>query len=291
MEKLFLFLLLVISVHVECQKIGNNISFREGQKLEIITVVNSTRTQPVMGEIVSKDSSVEIITVTGRYGTGFTLEKALKKKKLEFSVMGTNYTIDSDSKHDMEGDLGESIRELMKRKCQFTVDGSGRVIAVKTGQQTAGTKKKKSKDEDSETDITLDIYSAANMPTVGEPSLFKFLPEGCEVKKGDTWTVNTGTPSNQSKTTFTLQKVSKKEMLLSFVDEKISTSSEKGEVMTTSIEKTSGTVRIDRATGLLKQKTALSNTEMPGNTNGNKVIVKTKTLISVRDLKQAKGAY
>lgn len=267
MKQIFLPLFLAIAVSASAQKVSNKLSFQSGQKLEVTTNMNMT-TSSMLGETTGNVINVEEYTVSNASATEASLQKAAKKMKLSFSLMGKDYTIDSDNKEDLEGQFGGPIKEMMQQKYEFTVDANGKITNVKAD-------KKKSDDGGSMLGMMMPgMNAAAAVPAVGNPSVFKFLPEGREVGKGDTWTDSISTADNQTKTTYTIKDITDAEVLLDFTEDgkvKATQSAMGMSVDVTSTSKSTGTVRLDKATGLLKQRTATTDTESNMNMGGREM--------------------
>ena len=281
MKKIFLPFLLAVAVCGSAQKVSNKLTFQGGQKLEVTTNMNMS-TQSMMGESSGNVINVEEYTVSNSSASDATLQKAAKKMKLSFSLMGKDYTIDSDNKEDMEGQFGAPIKELMKQKYEFTVDASGKIINVKD-------------DKTKETNNGMlgmmmpGMDAAAAVPKAGTGSIFKILPAGREVVKGDTWTDSVNTPDNKANTTYTVKEINETEVLLDYIQDaavKATQSAMGMSVDVNSVSKTTGTVTLDRNTGILKQRTATTSTESNMNLGGREMssTMKTTAVITVKTL-------
>lgn len=284
MKKIFLPLLLAASVSGFAQKVSNKLSFQKGQKLEIITNMNMN-TEMMMGETTGNTVTTEVYDVKDVTASGTTLEKSTKNLKLTFSLMGQEKSFDSDKPEDLKGDMGEPLKKLMDAKFEFTVNGSGKITAVK---EDAAKKKK----DDSQNMMGM-MMSQMNMgssapPIVGTASLFKILPD-YEVGKGDSWSDTTTLNGNSFKNNYTVKDITETEVLLDFTTAGDFTA--KQEMMGMTMEskgktKLNGTITIDRKTGLLKQKTTINATETNTNMAGQEMASTTKmtTVTTVKSL-------
>lgn len=277
MKKIFLPLLLAATVCSSAQKVSNKLSFQNGQKLEVTTNMNLT-SESMLGEVSGNVTSIDEYAVANSSATETTLQKAAKKMKMNLSAMGKDLSIDSDNKQDMDGQMGEPIKKLMQEKYVFTVDATGKITGVKSDE-------KKKKDEEGGNMMSMmmpGMNSGAAVPKVGAASAFKILPDGRDVSKGDSWTDSTNTDGNHSVTIYTVKDITDADVLLDFTQEgttKTTQSAMGMSVDVTGTTKSSGTVTINRATGIMKQRTATVSTDSSMNMGGQEMASKTKMTI------------
>jgi hypothetical protein len=274
MKKFLLPILLSVTVSGFAQKVSNKLSFQKGQKLEV-TINMNMKTEMTMGETSGNTITTELYNIKDVGASSATLEKSIKNIRLNFSLMGQEKKFDSDNKEDMNSDMGEPLKKVIETKNEFTVDGSGKITAVKEDE----VKKKK---EDNSKDMMGMFMSQMNVgtapPIAGNASLFKVLPDH-EVGKGDTWTDTSSINGNRFKTVYNLKDITATDIVVDFTGD--GNINSKQEMMGMSMDikgtiKTSGTVTIDKATGLMKQKTAISTTETNSNIAGQDINSTTK---------------
>jgi hypothetical protein len=284
MKKILLPLFLAATICSSAQKVSNKLIFQNGQKLEVTTNMNMT-TESMMGESTGNVINIDEYAIANSSAEETTIQKAAKKMKLSFSLMGKDYTIDSDNKADMEGQFGEPIKKIIEQKYEFTIDGSGKIIRVKTDE-----KKKKNDDASGMMGMMMPgMDAAAALPIAGNPSVFKFLPDGREVAQGDTWTDSINTADNQTRTTYVAKGITDSEILLDFTQDgttKTSQSAMGMNIDATATSKTTGTVTLDRASGIIKQRTATTNTQSTMNLGGREMnsTLKMTTVTTVKTL-------
>ncbi len=274
MKKILFSFLIVASFTGFSQKVSNKLSFQKGQKLEVTTNMNMS-SQMMMGETSGSTLNTEVYEVKDAAASNTTLEKAIKNVRFSFSVMGQEKTFDSDKKEDLNSDLGQSIKPSIDTHQEFTVDANGRIISVKEDP----TKKKKEQKSGDMMSMFMSQFNVGSAPPkAGDASLFHILPDH-EVGKGDSWTDTTGINGNPFKTVYTVKDITSSEVLLDFTgDGKINT---KQEMMGMSLEvkgtvAATGTVTLDKTTGLLKQKTSTSTTETSTSVSGQDMTATTK---------------
>jgi hypothetical protein len=283
MKKIFLSLLLAASVTGFAQKVSNKLTFQKGQKLEITTNMNMATTM-VMGETTGNTVTTEVYDVKDVAASGATLEKSTKNMKLNFSLMGQEKSFDSDKPEDLKGDLGEPLKKMLDTKAEFTVDGTGKIVAVKAAES-------KKKDESNQNMMGM-FMSQMNMgsapPKAGAASFFKILPD-YEVGKGDSWSDTSSYNGSNFKNTYTVKDITETDVVLDYTTGGDFTT--KQEMMGMSLEskgntKSNGTITLDRKTGILKQKTATSTTESNTNVAGQEMAstAKITTVTTVKTL-------
>jgi hypothetical protein len=274
MKKFFLPLLALAALAAPAQKVSNKLTFQKGQTIEVTTNMN-INTQSMMGEIPASVVMIDTYTVGETTADGIQLTKTPRKVKFSVSAMGQDMSADSDNPKDLEGRLGEPIKEIMKQKQEFTVDATGKVTAVKTDE------KKKKEDAGMMSMMMPGMNAGATVAVAGQPSLFKILPDR-DVNKGDTWTDSVNVEGNKSKTVYTVKDITDKEIILDYTGDGTSKTTQSAMGMSADVSattKNSGSVTLDKATGLLKQRTMTAATESSMTMNGNDMSSTTKMTV------------
>ncbi|HEY0040023.1 MAG TPA: DUF6263 family protein [Flavisolibacter sp.] len=281
MKRLFLPFLLLTVLASSAQKVSSKIALQKGQKIEVVTNMNAT-TEMMMGASSNSSVSTELYEVKDATNGTATLERSMKKLKMNLSVMGQEKSIDSDNPEDLKGMLGEPIKELLNAKNEFTIDGGGKIVSVK------GADKKKKSDNGMMGMFMQQMNLGAGIPVEGKPSFFKVLPD-YEVGKGDTWSDTIAVEGNVMNTSYKVKDITESEIIVDYIsDGRIDT---KQDMMGMSVVvkgnvKTNGAITLDRATGLLKQKTVTNITETASNLNGQEMNINSKStsVITVKSL-------
>lgn len=271
---------MLATLAASAQKVSNKLTFQKGQTLEVTTNMNIT-TQSPMGEIPVSMVMTDNYTVGETGAESTQLTKTPKRVKFSVNAMGQDMSADSDNPSDLQGQLGEPIKQIMKQKQEFTVDASGLVTSVKADE-------KSKKDDAGASGMMMPGLSNASIVAVaGQPSLFKILPSR-EVAKGDSWTDSTNTGSNKGTTAYTVKEITDKDVLLDFTGESTMKTTQSMMGMTANVTgniKVSGTVTLDKTTGLLKQKTFTSNTDSVISTTGGQDMNTTSKMTVVMTVK------
>lgn len=280
--KHFLLALLVFSTaFASAQKVSSKLSFQKGQKLEVTSNINTTM-EMAMGESNSSAVNTEIYEVKDVSGTSTTLEHTVKSIKLDLSLMGQEKKIDSDNPDDLKGMVGEPVKELLKTKNEFIVDATGKVTDVK------GEAKKKTGGNAMSGMMMQQMNIGSAVPKVGNASIFKILPDH-EVGKGDSWTDSLDDASAKTIIKYTITDITDTDIMINFTsDGKIDTQQN---MMGMNIDvkgtiKSTGTITLNRTTGILKQKIASTTTETASNLGGQEMNTTSKmnAVVTVKTL-------
>jgi hypothetical protein len=263
MKKIFLFAFLAVSAATFAQTVPNKLSFQKGQKFEVYTQLNRSSSQELMGQ--NMESSVTS-AITASYDINdvvkeeATIESKIRRIKFDMSMMGREENFDSDNKDDLNSDMGKMIGKALDSKYTLTINPQGVVTNVKEDESA---KKDKADPAAGMMGMMMGGMNTGGAPKVGDPSLFKILPDKA-VAKGESWTEDTKDASGTRKTTYTVTDITATEVLLNFVEE--STLETKQEIMgneaAISVKaKSNGTITLDKASGILKQKTFVTNSK------------------------------
>lgn len=274
MKKAFLLFSLFAGIVSFAQKTSNKITFSQGQKLEVVTTTN-IQAQSMMGPTSGNVTITEVYAVNEVTPTGTTLVKAPKGIKIAFTSGSQEIKMDSDNLKDLDGPLGGPIKEIMSLKPEFTVDATGKVIAVKKDSKKSET----SPEAGMIAMMMPGMNLGASLPQAGNPSLFQVLPNR-EVGVGDSWTDSVNMEGNKSITVYKVKDITDKEIILDF--EGTGSTATSQSVMGQTIDvngttKGAGTVIIDKSTGIMKQKTVTSTTETAMNFAGRDMTSTAKT--------------
>jgi hypothetical protein len=266
MKKALLVSLLFTNAICFAQKAGNKLSFTKGQKIEVVTNTNITA-QSMMGPSSGTITMADVYAVSDVSEAGVTLQKLPKQMKIALSTSSQEIKLDSDNPKDLSGPLGQPVKEILNLKPEFTIDAYGKVTAVKSdGKQ----KKEDSPEAGMLAMMIPGMSSSAVTPQVGSPSLFQVLPAR-EVSVGDTWTDSVEAGGTKSITNYKVKSISNSEVVLEFDLSGSSAGSQSlmgQSIDVTSSVKGSGTVTIDKATGIIKQKQTTNTTETAMNLMG-----------------------
>jgi hypothetical protein len=285
MKKILLVAFIALSINSYSQKVTGKLNFPKSQKLEMVTETNKSATMELMGQ--SMESTVtstmtEVFDITGTDGSGATIEHKVKHLVFTANGMGNSQSFDSEKEDDRKGEMGKIMEKSLKNKYTMSVDNSGKITSIKLDDDNPNGKK------DEKTDAMAELASTQlgvtlGLPKPGDASIFKILPEK-EITVGDSWTDSAASNGQKRTTVYTVKSITDKEVTLDYTEDiNINTTQE---IMGTqasmkSDDKVTGQVIIDRATGLLKQKTATMNTNATMEAQGMSIPSTGKTTITI----------
>ncbi len=251
------------------QKVTGKLKLTQGQLLNINMELESTISQEAMGQTI--DFNIDGVAnhaykVTNTTDDNSTLHHDVKRIQFNFEGMGQKMPFDSDNPKDLEGPFGKPVKEMLKKSFDIIVDPTGKVLMVQPEKQQAIEMDDRMKLIAS---MLKDVLSVVEPPAKNSNSFLKVLPDK-EVEKGESWTESYETAEGKFNNTYTLTEITDSTLIINYTG--TSTTSSKLEIMPgmeiskNLTNKTSGKITLDKATGILRQKTI--NTESTGTAQG-----------------------
>lgn len=282
MKKVLLGLALLSGVSTFAQTAVNKLTFTKGQQLEVITNMNISA-ESMMGPTSGIITVADTYSVNEATGGAFTLVKIPKQVKMNFNFGSQEIKLDSDNPQDLSSPFAQPVKEIMSQKPEFTIDDAGKIIAVKKDN----TKKKENTEGAGMMGMMLpgmDFASATPQP--GSPSFFQILPNRT-VGIGDTWTDSLKQEGIKKVTIYKVKDISDKEIVLDFSGEGTTVTSREAMGMNVNVNaanQSTGSIILDKATGIIKQKTTTNTTETTMNLGGREMTstIKTTMVTNVR---------
>lgn len=239
-------LLASVSVAGHAQKIA----VTKGQKLE--TVTTTKMNMEVMGQNMDNESvATSNVEVKDVNADGYLFINTVKRMTMKGSAMGQEMNFDSDKKEDMDGQIGQALKDKIGTPQEIQVDKQGKVAGTKDAGETkpgAG---------------MADMMSMSGDVTKGQPYPILIQLPAKAVKPGDTWTDSSGTVATlKTVTVYTLKSLTADGAQVSFTGtlSKSGTIEQNGmEIQMDMTGTTKGDAVYDAASGLLKNTTTSSD--------------------------------
>lgn len=268
------------------QKVSNKLKFEQGQELQITMQVKSTISQQAMGQAIDFTMNANgdhTYKVTNATEENNTLNHAIKRITFSFDGMGQKRNFDSNEEKDMNGPFGKPVKELLEKKYDIIIDTAGKTLMAlpEKIELSAGDPRMALI-----TNMMKEVFNIAQPPKKGEASLFKILPDSA-TGKGQPWTVSRTDENGKYDAAYSISDINDTTIVVDFATSSITVS--KAEIMgnettTTMNNKSTGKIILDRATGILIEKTEA--TDSNGNTETTfgtlPVTAKTTTTVSVK---------
>ncbi|HSU29285.1 MAG TPA: DUF6263 family protein [Chitinophagaceae bacterium] len=271
---------LMIFSLAQAQPADTRLHFQQGQLIKINLVMKLNAGQ--QGFDLNVDgNTTHTYKVTNATDDNTTLHHEVEKIGFNVDGLGQKINFDSGKEKDLNGNFGKPIKEILGRRFDAIIDNSGKVLMVTPEKFVA-----------SEADprmafisnLLKDLLDVVQPPAKNGSSFFKIFPDN-PINKGDSWADTTVTSTLQSISHYTLTDITDSAYVITVVENSVTTS--KAEIMgsesTTTLNNTStGTLLINRQTGILKEKKL--TTESTGTTNimGGSFPVNSKTTIIIQ---------
>lgn len=253
MKQLLLTGLVALSLPALAQT-GNKIKFNKGATLEVSTQLTTTTKLEVMGQSMETKATsgvTQTYMVTGASNGNTTMEHHLSRIQFNAnSGMGQDISFDSDKPEDKNSEIGKQLQKTLASKYVMTVDPYGMVVSVKADSaSTSGS--------DGAAMLLSQIDVGTDVPKAGDATIFKVLPNH-PVKKGESWTDSSSNESGKRVVNYTVSNITPTEVILTYTENATLQTTQQVMGFDTKISSTStgtGKVVVDKATGLLKEKT------------------------------------
>ncbi len=229
---------------------AQKIAVTKGQKLE--TVTTTKMNMEVMGQNMDNESvATSNVEVKDVNADGYLFINTVKRMTMKGSAMGQEMNFDSDKKEDMDGQIGQALKDKIGTPQEIQVDKQGKVAGTKdAGETKAGAG-------------MADMMSMSGDVTKGQPYPILIQLPATAIKPGDTWTDSSGTVATlKTITTYTLKSLTADGAQVSFTGtlSKSGTIEQNGmEIQMDMTGTTKGDAVYDSASGLLKNTTTSSD--------------------------------
>ncbi len=253
------------------QPLDGRVRFLQGQAIEISLQTQTTISQQAMGQAIDfhVDAACEHqYDVTNTTEDNHSLRHSVKRITFSFDGMGQKQAFDSDIPKDLNGQLGKPVKELLDKKYDMIIDPYGKVLlTLPDSFPTAKTDNRMA----IISNLMKEVVDIVQPPQKGKGSFFRVIPEKeGGLKTGDSWTESGSTPTDNYQTTYLISAVTDSSILLDFTGNAYTVTKAEmmgSETITTLNHKSTGKIIVDRATGLIRQKT--TQTESSGSTESS----------------------
>jgi len=275
----------LLSASLVAQKVSSAPRFGMGQVFEITLELSTTISQQAMGQSIDftvNATGDHSYRVTNSTDDNSTLNHSMQRVQFIFDGMGQKRKFDSNEEKDMNGQFGKPLKELLEKKYDMVVDPAGKTLMTLPDkiELTGG---------DSRMAIIRnmmkEVYNLVQPPPKGGPSFFQVLPE-TETGIGEAWSVNYTQGQDRHNAAFSITDINDSTIIVDFATTAVTVSKAEmmgNETITTMNSKSKGKIILDRATGIIREKT--EETESNGQTESSfgtlPVTARTKSTIRV----------
>jgi hypothetical protein len=285
MKKLLLVLSVFLSVSVMAQNTGNKIKFQKGQKLEVVTETRKNASAELMGQSMeTKANSIftESFDIEDVTENGATIEYKVKRLQVDISMMGREDSFDSEKEGDRQGEMGKAVEKGLKNKYTMKVDQFGKILSVKADDDNPNVAKP-SQQEEGVNAMLAQFGISFSIPKEGDQSIFKILPDKT-VATGDVWNNDTNVDGQKRSTVYKVNSINDADIIIDLTEDvTINTKQQMmgTEADVTGSEKGTGTITLDKNSGLLKTKTFSSEGKTTMEAQGMSIPTTVKSTVKV----------
>jgi hypothetical protein len=281
MKRLILFVALSLSIHSFSQ--NAKLGLQKGQKIEMTVDTKKATTIELMGQAM--ESTVNA-TVTTSYdikdvnANGTVIEHKVKRLVFTLDGMGQKQNFDSEKEGDLKGDIGKVLEKSIKNKYTVTLDPSGKITDVKLDDDNPNAKPN---DENQMIAEMLSSQLGLTIPKVGTLSDLSVLPAR-KLSQGEKWVDSSSVDGTSRTTNYTVKTINDNEVALDFTEltNIQTTKSIMGtQAVVNSKNTSSGSIVVDKKTGVLKQKTITTDTDGKIEAQGQTIPQKEKATVTI----------
>lgn len=279
-------LFILFSLSLYSQKVISKLQFDQGQVLQVTLQLKTTIAQQAMGQAI--DFTVDATgdhsyTVTNSTEDNNTINHGVQRVRFTFDGMGQKRNFDSNEEKDMNGPFGKPVKELLEKKYDMVIDPAGKtLLSIPEKVELTG--------GDSRmaiiSNMMKDIFNLVQPPKKGGASFFKILPE-TETGKAEPWTESYTDSNGKFDAAYNITDINDTTIVVDFATSSVTVTKAEmmgNETTTTMNNKSTGKIIIDRLTGIMREKTEV--TDSNGNTETSfgtlPVTSRTNTTITVR---------
>lgn len=262
----FFALFMLLSTSLLAQKVSSRPIFEHGQVLEVTLQMKTTIAQQAMGQAI--DFTVDATgdhsyKVTNSTDDNNTLSHGIQRVRFSFDGMGQKRDFDSNEEKDMNGPFGKPVKELLEKKYDMVIDTAGTTLLCipEKVSLTGGDGRMAII-----SNMMKDIFDLVQPPAKGKPSFFRVLPE-TETGVGETWTESYSGDNGKFDAAYKIAEINDSTIVVDFATSSVTVTKAEmmgNETTTTMNNKSTGKIIIDRASGILREKT--EQTESNGST-------------------------
>lgn len=249
--------LMLISFISQAQKVAGKLVFQPGQVLAVNMKSSTTNLVSAMGQELEMKTEViadHQFKVTNTTDENHTLSHEINRVRFNSEGMGNTLNFDSQSENDLNGQMGAPVKDLLIKKYNLVIDASGNTLMAMNEGESAG---KSNAQAGMLAQFINGLNDLIQAPKQGEASFFKVLP-ATEVGVGDAWTNTIDRNGTKIEEAYSIAEINENFITLNYLSNSNSTTVQENmgmEVTITMKNKSEGKIKVDRKSGILKEKT------------------------------------
>lgn len=251
------------------------LSLKAGQKFQTENVVKTTTSMEMMGQqmdVVADVTATRQLEVKDKKESTYNITSTITKMSTVTNMMGQEIKYDSEKKEDQDSEIGKVLADKINVPVEMEMNEAGKITKVK---------KQEGKDDKSGMAAMMGGMGAGGDESGLVEDVFLSIPEGA--KQDDKWNDSTIADGVKTYRNYTVKSIDGNTATLSFAaTQNINKAMEnQGMEMNVTMEnKMTGEIVVDKASGVVKQKTI--NTEGTGSMDmmGQSVPMTNKTTLT-----------
>jgi hypothetical protein len=275
--------LCLMTIQTIAQNSVGKIILTKGQKIEIKNDTKSVISQEMMGqaiEITVDANMVHQLEVKDKMSNSYLISSTLTKMTTNGSAMGQEMKFDSDKKEDMESETGKLMKDQLNVTKEIEISEMAKVIKSATKAAPAAPSGKMM---DMINNMTGGYIDESN----GASSAFEIIPAGKKI--GDFWSDSTIIGDIKTYNSYTLKSINNNIATLELKGKQVINKKMEQQGMEINIKmeaKISGESIVDINTGLLQQKTTLTDGNGSAEVMGQSIPMSSKitTITSIKKI-------
>ena len=217
---------------------------QKGQKFQVENKIETTSSTTVQGQAM--DSKADItstynIEVKDKVNDNYNLSNTISHILMNMEMMGQSINFDSNKQEDMDGMVGESLKDYINKPQDVQMDNSGKIIS-----------------DPKDTSKASAIAKQLNFAQSGYGTQMTFLAIPKNAKVGTSWTTKTNAEGIESTNNYTIKEINVDVATVS-VDGTVATNmtmQQNGmDVVTKTSGKMSGEEKVNMKTGVIQTST------------------------------------
>lgn len=281
MKKLIFFISLLAAMTGNSQNAPAALKLETGQVLTINMDVKTSISQQFAGQSIDLKidaAATHNYKVTSSTVDNSSLRHEVKRATFNFEGLGQKVPFDSDNPKDLDGPFGKPVKEAMSKTYDMVIDPTGKVLTVQPEKIELA-----EMDERVKLVATMlkDVFDVVYPPQKGSNSFFKVLPDN-GAAKGTTWTETYENESGKFSNEYALREFTDSTIVVDMTGKSNTVSKVQimGMEMTTSLNNTTtGTIILDKATGIVREKTMTTESNGTNEGMGGSTPITSKTTI------------
>jgi hypothetical protein len=200
MKRIFVVVSLFSVMTVSAQSVSKKTSLVKGQQIEQTSKVSANITQEMMGqsmEIKMETNSNGLLEVKDASADGYTVANTVKRVIMNMSAMGNEQNFDSDKKEDLDGPIGQTVKDKIGVAREYKLNKDGVITALPEA----------AKKDDPNSMMGGVMGGAMEDELIGNTYSALIAIPAAGVKVGDSWNDSTITKENKVRNTYTLKQV------------------------------------------------------------------------------------